>query len=392
MKVLTLGLEWFPEQGGGLDRVYYDCIQYLPKTGMDLKGLVVGSKDVNADSGGIVQAFASPEASSITRYRALRRAVRDSLKQQSYDLVAAHFALYTWPVLGQLNNTPLVFHFHGPWSAEGAVEGSQKWTVKIKALIEQATYRRATSFIVLSKAFRDILHQQFNVPLSRINIVPGGVEDAYFEIAQSQTAAREKLQWPQDRFVLFAARRLVHRMGLENLIRAIAQVKKKHPDVLLQIAGKGPLADQLQTQIETLGLQDHVQLLGYVSDADLRLCYRSADLSIVPTIDLEGFGLVVVESLAAGTPVLGTPVGGIPEILSPLSANLLLPGTQTAHLVSGLLEVLSGSRQLPSSEACTRYAKNNYSWPIVAEKMKQVYQQSLYQQGSYQQNIERLWA
>jgi glycosyltransferase involved in cell wall biosynthesis len=102
-------------------------------------------------------------------------------------------------------------------------------------------------------------------------------------------------------------------------------VRRIHPEVLLLIAGKGPLHDALSARIEDLGLQRHVRLLGYVPDADLALAYRAADLSVVPTVALEGFGLITVESLAAGTPVLVTPVGGLPETVQALAPNLILP-------------------------------------------------------------------
>ena len=75
-----------------------------------------------------------------------------------------------------------------------------------------------------------------------------------------------------------------------------------------------------------LGLQDHVRLLGHVPEADLPLAYRAADLTVMPTASLEGFGLSVIESLAAGTPVLATPVGGMLDILPPLGEQLVLEG------------------------------------------------------------------
>jgi len=377
MKILKLGLEWFPEQGGGLDRVYYDCIQYLPKANINISGLVVGCDTVIQDSHGIVRAYAPPSSSLINRYFALKQATHDHLQQHDYDLVAAHFALYTWPILGQLGQIPLVFHFHGPWAMEGQAEGGKKLAVKFKDFIERRTYRRAASFIVLSQAFRDILHQQFQIPFEKIHIVPGGVEAAYFSIQDSQSEAREQLQWPSDRPILFCVRRLIHRMGLENLIEAILQVKQKFPEVLLMIAGKGPLGEQLQSQIDHLGLTNHVRLLGYVSDQDLKLCYRAADITIVPTVSLEGFGLIVIESLAAGTPVLGTPVGGIPEILRPLSSDLVLEGWDIKHLANGICESLTGDRQLPSSQSCISYARKNYSWPVIAGKIKEVYQKAI---------------
>lgn len=89
-------------------------------------------------------------------------------------------------------------------------------------------------------------------------------------------------------------------------------------------------------------------MVGAVHDKTLPLFYRAADFSIVPTVAYEGFGLILLESLASGTPVLGTPVGAISEVLKPLSESLLLEGTSPRKMADGITQVLSGRRILAS--------------------------------------------
>ena len=76
------------------------------------------------------------------------------------DLVAAHFALYTAPLLDLIHRTPLVVHFHGPWALESAVEGSGRISVGAKRMIEQLVYRRAQRVIVLSYAFAELVQKE----------------------------------------------------------------------------------------------------------------------------------------------------------------------------------------------------------------------------------------
>lgn len=377
MKVLSLGMEWFPERGGGLDRVYYSLSHYLPKVGVEVQGLVAGSAEVKTTSGGTVNAFASAESSLPSRWRGVRQATQRLQQHGTFDLTAAHFALYTLPILDVIRTQPLVVHFHGPWALESQAEGASTPAQWVKWGIEKLTYQRAARFIVLSQAFSQVLQQTYKVSPDRIHIVPGGVDEASFHFDISQAEARSRLGWPCDRPILLTVRRLVQRMGLENLILAMATLRQQHPDALLLMAGKGPLSAALQAQIDNLGLENHVRLLGYVSDADLQLAYRAADVSVVPTVSFEGFGLTVVESLALGTPVLGTPVGGIPEILAPLSEALLFENSSPQALVKGLQEVLKEKRQLPDSTTCIDYAKAHFSWLTIAEKIKAVYQEAL---------------
>ena len=377
MKTIQLGLEWFPEGGGGLDRYYYDCCQYLPQADIQVTGLLAGSEKVVQDSNGQVTAFASPKDSLIQRWFKMNRVFNQTLLANQYDLVVSHFALYTFPILSQFQNLPLVIHFHGPWALESDVEKPNPVTIWLKKQIEKAVYRRSSQFIVLSQTFRDILHQEYQVPLAKIQIIPGGVDIDRFNIDLSPVEARTQLNWHSDKPIIFCIRRLAKRMGLENLITAMVQVRDRYPDLLLYIAGKGALADTLQTQITELDLTENVKLIGYVPDEQLPLCYRAANFSVVPTVALEGFGLIVVESLAAGTPVLGTPVGGIPEILRPFSADLVFEGYQPEQLARGIMEALSGDRILPSSQACLEYVRENYDWKIIAQKIKLVYQNVL---------------
>jgi glycosyltransferase involved in cell wall biosynthesis len=257
------------------------------------------------------------------------------------------------------------------------MEGSKTLARWLKKALEKLCYRRAANFIVLSEAFRDILHREYGVPCDRIQIVPGGVDPERFNLTLSPHEARTTLGWSQDRPIIFCVRRLAKRMGLENLVAAIAQVRKDYPDILLYVAGKGALAATLQAQVEELELQENVQLLGYLAEEKLPIAYRAANFSVVPTVAFEGFGLIIIESLAAGTPVLGTPVGAIPEILQPFCQDLLFQSSSTDDLAQGIGEILSGQRQLPSSQACQAHVRENYAWPAIAQRIKSVYQATL---------------
>ncbi|PZU97657.1 MAG: glycosyl transferase family 1 [Pseudanabaena sp.] len=375
MKILQIGTSWFLDDAGGLARVYYGCVNNLPIAGVDVSGLVTGSADIKQSSNGRVESFAATNSSTWQRSLGIRKAVNRLLVTGDYDLVATHFALYTLPAIDRFGKLPLVMHFHGPWALESQAEGGGRISTWGKWLIEKLVYRRANGFIVLSEAFRQILHKTYKVPLEKIFIVGGGVNASEFDLPITIAQARARLGWSQNRRVIFCVRRLVQRMGLENLISAIATVRKSHPDVLLLIAGKGAIASSLQLQIQEMQLQDYVKLLGFVPDQDLAIAYRAAEMTVVPTIALEGFGLIVIESLAAGTPVLGTPIGGIPEILRPLSTDLLLEGSQTHQIAQGLIEALSGDRQMPSAEICQSYVKQNYDWRVIAGQMRSVYEQ-----------------
>ena len=292
-------------------------------------------------------------------------------------LIASHFALYGFPLLDVLWRNAHVVHFHGPWADEAAAEGEGRRSVFFKNGIERAIYASARQFIVLSHAFRDVLVNRYGVREDRVDIVPGGVQADAFNTGLSRAEAREKLGWPKDRAILVTVRRLARRMGLENFIDAVGQLREREPGILAVLAGTGPLAAELADLVEQRNLKEHVKLAGFVPDADLPLAYRAADLSVVPSVALEGFGLVVLESLAAGTPVVVTPVGGLPEVVSSLSKDLVLEGSSANHLAEGLAARLSALGKLPSDTTCQAYAKDNFDWPVIAKRVVGVYEHAL---------------
>ena len=195
-------------------------------------------------------------------------------------------------------------------------------------------YREASAHGTrLPKSWADY-NARFGVKPERIHVVPGGVEADRFAIAESRADCRLALGWPLDRPIVLCVRRLVRRVGVDTLVEAAVAIRKRVPDALVLIAGTGPLRSELEARIATLGVSDTVRLLGFVPDVDLPRAYRAADLSVVPTMSLEGFGLITVESLAAGTPCLVTPIGGMRDIVTPLAPQLVMDSTRGEDIAS----------------------------------------------------------
>jgi glycosyltransferase involved in cell wall biosynthesis len=351
-------------------------VRHLPENGVEVTGVVSAPSDVNVLTDGQIHAFALGGASMLSRLRGARRQVKTLLADKTPDLIASHFALYTAPVLDHLKGRTLVVHFHGPWAAESLQEGSNPLLSAVKKRIESAVYRRATRVIVLSHAFADLLRRDYGISDDRIRIVPGAADISRFAIDCTRMQARERLRWPQNKRILITVRRLVSRMGLERLIEAMAIVVAHDPDTILYIAGKGRLRTALEERVSALKLDQHVSFLGFVPDDELPLVYRAADLNVVPTRALEGFGLVAVEALAAGTPSMVTPVGGLPEVISALSQELVFASASVEDIARGLSAVLSGSIALPDASVCRSFAAEHYSVPRMVAEVADVYREA----------------
>jgi glycosyltransferase involved in cell wall biosynthesis len=148
-------------------------------------------------------------------------------------------------------------------------------------------------------------------------------------------------------------------------------------DFVLYLGGTGPISNEIRERIKERGLGEKVKMLGYVSDEDLPLVYRAADLTVVPSQSLEGFGLIAVESLASGTPVYVTPVGGLPDIVLPFAAQCVFENTRPEAISMGLKEAIRTEHPIPSDESCRAYAVDGFSWPKIATRIQSVYQEAL---------------
>ncbi len=377
IKTLQIGNDWPTERVGGLNRYFADLLRYLPGAGAEVRGLVVGAPEIAAATNGLVMPFARSSDPLLTRLWRARQAALQQLGAGTTDLIVSHFALYTAPLQAHASEWPMVVQFHGPWAAESHVEGAASLALHLKKRIEQGVYRRARRFIVLSRSFQHELVTRYGVDEAATRIIPGGIDINRFHTRDPKRDARVRLGWPTDRPILLAVRRLVRRMGLENLLEAMQTVVRRTPEALLLIGGKGPLAAELQGRIHQHGLQANVRLLGRIEEEDLPFAYRAADATVVPSQALEGFGMITLESLASGTPVFVTPVGGLPEIVQPFAPGCVFASTETQAIASVLGEVFAGTQTLPGERACRDYAVRNYAWPLIAERLCTVYREAL---------------
>lgn len=376
VRMLQIGAEVLSGRPGGLNRYTWDIAHAFQDLPVDQHWFMMGDCDIQ-DTGVSINAVASSSDPLLKRWSALRSAFQKINKVFQADIVVTHFALYAFPLKKHLAKMSHVVHFHGPWAGESEAEGAGRFSVWGKRQIENAVFATANRFVTLSQAFADILVEQYRVDSSRIRVVPGAIRASEYQTHISRQQARQRLGFVADRPTVVCVRRLAKRMGLERLIQAMVLVEKQCPEVVLYIAGKGPLSPGLEHMIERESLQGSVELLGFVPDKDLPYLYRAADLSVVPSQSLEGFGLIILESLAAGTPAFVTPVGGMPEAVYGLDPNLILESTAVESIADGLIRGLNGGLDLPSSEACQDYVRQHHDWSVIAPRVWDVYREAI---------------
>lgn len=239
--------------------------------------------------------------------------------------------------------------------------------VIMRKWIEKRVLKKSNEVIVLSRFTQEKLSTAHKIPPQKVAVIPGGVDLERFKPVDDKIKIRQRLNLPTEKTILLSVRNLVHRMGLENLIMAIQKVIKNTPDIFLVVGGEGPLKNDLIELANQLGLENHIQFAGFIAEEELTNYYQMADLFILPTRELEGFGLVTLEALACGVPALGTPIGGTPEILGKFDPSFLFSNTSPDAMATLILKKHQIIKENPKewrdlSRSCRKFVEDHYSW------------------------------
>lgn len=255
----------------------------------------------------------------------------------------------------------------------------QALNARLRLWLERLILGRCARVVALSEFMKRHVMEKHGLPESRLCVVPGASDPERFRPPQHPEEVRRQLKLPPDKFLLLTVRNLVPRMGLESLLEAMASLGEEGRDLLLLIGGEGMLRSSLEGLIRKFGLVEQVRLLGFIPEPLLPMYYQAADLVLMPTAELEGFGLVTVEAMACGTPVLGTPVGALPEVLGRVDQALVAEGTDPASLAKAIVRLVRRFRNRPGdrarlSERGLELVRQHYTWSRHCAQLETVLQ------------------
>ncbi len=315
-----------------------------------------------------------PGAAHYTFFRGLDRAL-DELRP---DLVHAHtYGTHQVTVAARRRRavgTPLVVtaHYHPPWSIEGGW-----WRRRLRGVYDRwlagPTLAQAARLIVQTRE-EERLVRALGVPLPPVEVVPPGYTPLPPPAADPAAFARSVgVDGP---FLLFVGR-LASNKGLVRLVEAFAPLARQDPLATLVLVGEdGGVGTAVDERSRALGLERRVRRVGHIADERrLASAYREARALVLPS-DYEAFGLVLLEALAQGTPVVASRVGGIPEVIDDGRTGVLVPPGSTPALEEALRRLWEDpalGRRLGEAGRATVVPR--YSWEAVAGDIDRIYRE-----------------
>lgn len=300
-----------------------------------------------------------------------------------YDLVHSHYwlSVEAGDVLAPAWDVPHLGMFHTLADVKLRARASESEPAERREA-ERRLVHRLDRIIAATEHERQLLRQLYRVPPQRVSVVPLGVDLEHFRPAPdgaSRTAAREAAGFGAEERVILAVGRIEPLKGLDILIRALGEMSDRANVVLAIIGGDDraePEVGRLRAIAREVGVEEHVRFLGPRPHAELPNYYHAADVVALPSF-YESFGLVAVEAMACGTPVVASRVGGLASTVQDGRTGYLVPW-RCPEPFAEKIELLLRNEQL--RQALGRAAADrmrSYSWDAVAEGVAAVYAELL---------------
>ena len=380
-----LSWEFPPQATGGTAAHVTGLADALAANGHEVVVLTVADRraDLDAEREGPVRVFrAEPDMPWIPPERPLALTasanhaivkladrVETELDGWTPDVVHGHDWRVGWAsdTLATLYDVPFLLTMHGTERVRhgGNLPPGEPTDI---ASIEWWLAFRADRLISPTRFIVDHLVADFELAPEQVVRVPNGIDPARWD-GHDRHDEREPL--------VVSWGRVQYEKGFQVLARAMTTLRGRIPDVRCTIAGRGSYLPELQTQIDVEGVSDLVDLPGFLHDEDLRRLVHRAGCIVIPSL-YEPFGVVALEALAAGAPLVVARTGGLAELIAGTDAGLTFePGNpdDLARCVEMVLRSPSLATQL--TESARRLVSDRYSWRAIAQTTVVVYETAL---------------
>lgn len=372
-----LSWEYPPRIVGGISRVVYDLSQNLGKRGNDIHVITCwepGTKELEIDK--YVTVHRIHVYNNISNnfvewvlqlnFAMLEYAIK-LLKNEPFDIIHAHdwLVAYTSKLLKETYNIPLITTIHATeYGRNNGIHNEMQHSI---SNIEQWLSKESDRVIVNSNYMKREIQNIFALPEDKISIINNGVDLHKFDNTINDPVFRKNYAAENEKIVLFVGR-LVNEKGIHILIDAIPKIISNYNNVKFIIAGKGPCLNGLMEQSCRLGIFNRVYFTGFVSEEVLLKLYKCSDIGVFPSI-YEPFGIVALEGMVAGIPLVVSNTGGLGEIINHKHDGMTFYNGNSNSLADCIIELLKDNELSKNiCAAAKEKVHKNYNWNDITAK------------------------
>ncbi len=387
MKILMLTWEYPPRIVGGIARVVHDLSHRLIKDGHEVTVVTYkegNTPDFEDDKGVKVYRIGNYMINPNNfidwimqmNFNLVAKANEIIAKEGNFDVIHAHdwLVAYAAKTLKNSYGTPIVATIHA--TEAGRNSGIHDETQRYINDTEWMLTYEASEVIVNSNYMKNELQRLFGLPFEKINVVPNGVNLNLYSGIERDYEFRRQYAADNEKIILFVGR-LVYEKGIQYLISAMPKILEGYHDAKLVICGKGGMIDELKEQVNAMGISNKVYFTGYLNSKQVVKMYKCADVAVFPST-YEPFGIVALEGMLSGTPVVVSDVGGLNEIVQHGENGMKSYAGNPNSLADSIISLLY------DPALCMKVAKNakakvkaEYNWQKIAQDTHFAYQKAI---------------
>lgn len=382
MRIAMLSWEYPPKNVGGLSNHVYNLCKALKDIGHEVHVITCedGTAPVEENDNGVYVHRITPykiETDDFTKwvmqlnFSMIEECTRLIRKLGKFDIIHAHDWLSTFAAkaIKWSFNIPMVSTIHATESGRnnGIRTEMQQYISSTEWLLSYESWK----IVACSNYMKNQIVNTFKVSDEKVWVIPNGVDAKAYDFNMDLSSFRRKYATDDEKIILFIGRHVFEK-GIQLLIDAAPAIIAKCNKAKIVIAGQGPMTDELKKKVKDMGLENKIKFVGYMDEYEKNRLYKVANACVFPSL-YEPFGIVVLEAMAAGCPVVVSDTGGLGEIVQHRVNGLKMINGLVQSLTDNVIEILKDNSLTESIIANAKeLVKEKFSWnqiAVVTEKM-----------------------
>jgi len=380
MKICHITWEYPPRIVGGISRHVEDLAKALAKLGHEVSVVTLefpGASSYEELDG--VKIYRAPTEIGHPHFLTWTLLFNTSIEKrladidEDFDVLHVHDWLTAPSAISAKHflHRPLVATLHSTEYGRSTLQSIDSFTIDSW---EWWTTYEANRVIVTTYSMRHEVCGHFHAPWEKVWIIPNAVDLSKFQVSVDRNAVRARYNvGPNEKLVLYVGR-LVPQKGVEFLIQAVPRIGARFGDAKFVIVGDGWLRGHLESLANQMGQRWRINFTGFIPDSELIALMRSADVLVIPSV-YEPFGIVALEGMAAGVPVVASQVGGLAEVVEHDKTGEYVYMRNPESIAWGVERVLNNHGHAAwLVKNGLEAVKRVYSWEAVAKKTTELYE------------------